>query len=382
MVKMLHCPRDVPVAILTVPKSGTTSAINWAMLMDGDERISLARGAEVALQNGPNAFMHSWLLPELSKVVNRYGVDGWDEEIMNRLFYRAMHRLRWPAAHQKFIPPAHLCPPCCMYGHGRQFVVVARNPFVRLTSYFRFTLLNEHRRNPPSPWTSWAHFGNWIRFVIGIRASKGASAFANDLGWADASYLVCYPSDEDGKIINETAEATAADGSSPQSSARVRSGGMQVCERAVVGDLESSDIHHIRPLSDMVHDRRFAAGSAAFDAGRVHVVHLETIAADVVKLEALLCKHFGYCSGLPRFPQVLPGVNILESRQLQERCLLDYTTLAWHNCSAPPWESLWAAQDMHGVALSSTALSAYGDDFRWLGYSVDPTRLMPLESSS
>lgn len=67
--QLFHCPKDVPLAILPLPKCGTTSVVNWALTMEGDEeRKSLARATAMLLQEGPMRFVQEWLGMELHRV--------------------------------------------------------------------------------------------------------------------------------------------------------------------------------------------------------------------------------------------------------------------------------------------------------------------------
>eukprot|EP00927_Polykrikos_kofoidii_P043982 TRINITY_DN38089_c0_g1_i2.p1 TRINITY_DN38089_c0_g1~~TRINITY_DN38089_c0_g1_i2.p1 ORF type:complete len:569 (+),score=69.18 TRINITY_DN38089_c0_g1_i2:211-1917(+) len=336
--QLLHCPRNVPVALLTIPKCGTTSTINWALQMDAEEHTSLVRGARTFIEHGLTQFLEDWLITQLRSAVG-YGLNVSDEIFLNQLVFRSMHRL----SSRTFLPPAHLCPTCCLYGRGRQFVVVARNPYVRLLSYFRFGVL--HRAG--IVWRSWIHFGAWLTFVFGHRG-RFPGRFANDLDWVKPEKSAC--------SVNES--------------------GWMFCESFTEQQgLSSSDISHVRPLSDMVRDRRFLSGTSALDSGDAHVIHLETYASDISRLEALLCRRFANCRPLPEFPNVLPGNSRLEEVQARERCHLNLSTLAWRNCSAPPWVELWTPQ------LVKIVVKAFSDDFRWLGYSIDPKSPMPLNAA-
>ena len=252
-VQLFHCPKEVPIALLTVPKSGTTSTINWAMRMEGeDDLVPLRNAARLFMDNpGPQQFITDFLHPEVQKLADAGAIppdkmqDG-GLELGDRLVYRAIHRYKFnkpgqtkvaevDLAVREFIPPAHLCPTCCLYGHGRQKVILARNPFVRITSYFRYSWLNYDRdygRN--HPWTSWQGFPNWIRAVVEVRRRR-PGGFANDLSWVEMTPQVCSPLKG-----NATDVGWSCDGE-----------GFRI---------HVDEVFHIRPISDMVRDLRFAAG--------------------------------------------------------------------------------------------------------------------------
>ncbi|CAE7822188.1 unnamed protein product [Symbiodinium sp. CCMP2456] len=365
-VQLSHCPKRVPVAILTIPKCGTTSTINWALQMEGEEDLdSLVQGASLFLKyKGPGEFSDSFIIPELQRAAAAGAVpteklagSTWSSNMM----YRAIHRYKPGgenydkslAVEREFVPPAHLCPFCCLYGHGRQHVVMGRNPFVRMTSYFKFSWLNNNAVWGQHKWTRWEGFGDWLSLVMEARQSM-PGGFANGLQWAPTIRQSCRQSST---LIPGTALHPFH------------------CETKYYS-LSAEDIFHIRPLSDMVHDERFLAGSSFLED--VVVLHLETLQDDIALLRDTLCRRFSFCTGLPPFPQVLPGKNLRDSMRegaVKEHCSFNEKTLEWRNCTAPAWTELWTE------SLRQQMVWHYGDDFKWLGYSTDPGQLMPLNAA-
>jgi len=190
--------------------------------------------------------------------------------------------------------------------------------YVRIASLFKYDLLNSDGHSPHLPWTRWRFFGPWLEHLVG-RGTVHKHTLTDE---------------EEARIVGH--------------------------------------LMHLRPLGEMVRDRRFAAGTGALEDGLAHVVHLETLQQDLQELDRLLCSRFSHCASLPEFPQVLPGLNVLDSRQRWERCHFDEGSLLWSNCTAPPWMQLWEPR------LRDLVARAYRDDFRWLGYSDDPSVLRPL----
>eukprot|EP00439_Symbiodinium_sp_Y106_P060095 s792_g8.t2 len=364
-VQLSHCPKRVPVAILTIPKCGTTSTINWALQMEGEEDLdSLVQGASLFLKyKGPGEFSDSFIIPELQRAAaagaiptEKLAGSAWSSNMM----YRAIHRYKpggenydkSVAVEREFVPPAHLCPFCCLYGHGRQHVVMGRNPFVRMTSYFKFSWLNNNAVWGQHKWTRWEGFGDWLSLVMEARESM-PGGFANGLQWAPTIRQSCRQSST---LIPGTALHPFH------------------CETKYYS-LSAEDIFHIRPLSDMVYDERFLAGSSFLEDAVV--LHLETLQADITLLRDTLCRRFSFCTGLPPFPQVLPGKNLRDSMRegaVKEHCSFTEKTLEWRNCTAPAWTELWTE------SLRQQMIRHYGDDFKWLGYSTDPGHLMPLNA--
>eukprot|EP00434_Breviolum_minutum_P008044 symbB.v1.2.007092.t1/scaffold431.1/size205911/5 len=360
-VQLFHCPKHVPVAFLTVPKCGTTSTINWVLQMEGESQLrSLYRSGKAFLQEqGPSEFAQI-VKAELEYAALEGKIPNEkleSKDFASSLMFRALHRYKpgletydaTVTVEREFLPPAHLCPLCCIHGWQRQRVVLARNPFVRLMSYFRFAWLNRPDW-PLHKWTRWEGFSEFYRFVLNLRDSK-PGLFANGLEWSKESITKCQQADD--KSVPGTALHP------------------WVCKTTYY-TLSSYDIFHIRPLSDMVSDERFLAGPAVMED--IFVLHLETLKDDIAGLEERLCTRFGFCEKLPSFPSVLPGKNIRDSAvegSVKERCGFKEATLTWHNCSAPAWLELWDAR------LTSMVVRHYHADFRWLGYTTDPATLMP-----
>ncbi|CAL1165040.1 unnamed protein product, partial [Cladocopium goreaui] len=361
-VQLFHCPKRVPVAFLTVPKCGTTSTINWVLQMEGQEQLrSLERSGKAFLHHQGPGQLADLVKGELESAASQGTIPNeklMDKDFASLVMFRALHRYKpglesydaTVTVEREFLPPANLCPLCCIHGWQRQRVVLARNPFVRLMSYFRFVWLN----NPnwgDHKWTGWAGFSDYYQFVLQMRDSK-PGLFANGLDWVPESVNKC-KQENDGKL-----EGTALH--------------PWICKTTYY-TLSAYDIFHLRPVSDMVSDERFLAGPAAMED--ILVLHLETLKEDILQLEEALCSRFGFCEKLPPFPSVLPGKNIRDSAvegAVKEKCGFKEKTLTWHNCTAPEWLQLWDPR------VTSMVVRHYRQDFRWLGYSTDPANLLPL----
>eukprot|EP00913_Durusdinium_trenchii_P033288 g31163.t1 len=330
-VQLFHCPKHVPLAILTVPKCGTTSTINWVLQMEGLEQVrSIYQTGKAFLHHaGPGEFSQA-VKRQLEFVASKGKIPEeklLDKDFASLLMYRALHRYKpglegydpSVTVEREFLPPAHLCPLCCLYGRQRQHVVLARNPFVRLMSYFRFSWLNNAYWG--SHKTSWSGFADYYQFVLRVRDSK-PGLFANGLDWVQESHNFC-----------KQADLSRVPGTALHP---------WIC-RTTYYTLSAYDVFHLRPVSDMVKDERFLAGPAVMED--VLVLHLETLQEDILTLEDSLCRRLSFCEKLPPFPSVLPGKNIRDSAEgnTKEHCGFKEATMSWRNCSAPPWLELWEA---------------------------------------
>ena len=114
---------------------------------------------------------------------------------------------------------------------------------------------------------------------------------------------------------------------------------------------------------------RGAAGGGA--RMRAFVIHLETAAADVRRLEAHLCRSAGYCEALPPFPgRVLAGD--LDTFNNDGRvCVLHTPSATLRNC-AITWEELWTPE------AQAVVRRLFRWDFAVLGYDESITHLLPV----
>eukprot|EP00392_Amoebophrya_sp_AT5.2_P015693 g15909.t1 len=114
--QLFHCPRNLPVSVFLLPKSGTTSGLNWLLQHEDVWPTFLLAAAN--MRRRPQDMM-GWLSEEAAW----WAAD--EESARSSVANRVMHR--WPARTEDqlhadfrlFLPPAHLCPLCCAHGTGR-----------------------------------------------------------------------------------------------------------------------------------------------------------------------------------------------------------------------------------------------------------------------
>lgn len=335
--QIYHCPRNLPIALFLLPKSGTTSSLNW-LLGHEDVWPSLDHAAS-AMRESPSEMMH-WLGSEAA-----WWMVGEDaaKMIANRVMHRypatpeSLHEAKEVTKHMKFLPPAHLCPMCCAKGLDRLKVVVARNPFVRLASFFKYRFLqsskvspskeklrststsstsseknqifeaseservDEDERSkyshlpdshlpkqlrsgaPPSPdepyYDSWNQFPVWVERFLQMRERTPFHSNAD-----------LFPSRETKRkcLRSETGDA-----------------GTYNCVNYEF-EFDASDVFHARPFHDMVRDTRLGENMGWTDwaevdpeTGALHkkegvfVLHLETIEQDLEELYDQICSSYG-----------------------------------------------------------------------------------------
>ncbi|CAK9077008.1 Pentatricopeptide repeat-containing protein [Durusdinium trenchii] len=225
---MLDCPSTVPIAILAVPKAASSSFILWLAQLEGrtEGHLTAALSARSCLELGAGrerrvarclakAFYHPFAnysskLPGLN--LKSFGCT---RQKANGL---ASYGLRW---HQTLgtgwlVAPPFLCQQCCMQGYGRLMVILARNPYMRIASYFK-------RWIAPTRF-----FGDWSMFPIWLRHLQNVSRFTD---------------------------------------------GFKACRGR--GELNSDDVLHTRSVKEMLDDDRVVPGRSH---RRFNIIHLETLA--------------------------------------------------------------------------------------------------------
>ncbi|CAD7930193.1 unnamed protein product [Amoebophrya sp. A25] len=407
LTQLFHCPLGAPIALFVLPKSGTSSAVNYILDVEPYTRSSLGKAMESMLIR-PKV-MIDWLASEL---------DFWGHidknDVVQDLSQRLMHRFP-PDAHtqqhwtwMRFLPPAHLCPNCCLKQKWRKKVVLARNPFVRMASMYQFAWLptgmhpseairkakEEEAREVGSsdeqkiedgasvddtssarpvrnkkrlgPYQDWTDFSEWLRKMLDLRATwrrRNGVGFTRDLTeyFADkSSPQICTNSStkEDLDLASRLGHAVMPD-------VKLGEG---FCYH-VESEVDVSDIFHMRPFEDMINDETFLDVNGPIrDLDDFFVLHLETISDDLAELYVLLCEEYNYCEPPPRkFPKVLPASNT-------ERKICDFNprTLKYANCETT-WEALWTPKN---VAL---VREHYAFDLEFFGYSESPEYVMPLK---
>ncbi|CAE8612722.1 unnamed protein product [Polarella glacialis] len=120
-----------------------TLASMWGSLADAYARLGL------------QGLLETWLLPEYEAV-------GLDENEAKNVTGRSLVWMdRIADFGHRFILPQHLCPTCCQHGAARLKLLVARNPFERLVSYFRLKWLG----SPTKVHNRWEDFPVFVQYV-------------------------------------------------------------------------------------------------------------------------------------------------------------------------------------------------------------------------
>ncbi|CAJ1462374.1 unnamed protein product [Effrenium voratum] len=140
-LRQLYCPPNVPIAIRATLKAASRSTGLWAAMIEGllPALVAIRRAITASLQEASLAggisdavfkrFGREWIEHETFRLgcTQEY----WERNL-NSIVSRHLHdQLPMLAL------PLGLCPTCCKHGTGRLQVVVMRNPFARLASYWR-----------------------------------------------------------------------------------------------------------------------------------------------------------------------------------------------------------------------------------------------------
>jgi len=356
-LQFLHCPSLRPLAIFVVPKCGTTSTINWVADMDVHEHRKNTEIAKMIIEHGPNAAVNhvAWQLGEDFP-------DATVREDHIRLADRMMYRYSVPEVlaktdRIKFLPPAGYCPMCCARGHGRQKVIMGRNPFVRLVSYYKMKVIHGVKGDEIHPqfFKGWKDFEHWIYAVLSHRETAGG--FTHNLRRFRASgKYSCKPDPE----------------CDPKGQEKPYCPSQCYFASYIVS---ASDVYHIRPVVDQLRDNRFDAYRGNMDSliEGYHIIHMETIKEDIESLEKKLCQEYNDCDPLPPYPRVYPGVDTSPTEEeFGDICDFDPRLVEFINCSVS-WKDLWTP------TLREIVIVHYQEDFKLLGYTTDPLDPMPLQ---
>ncbi|CAE7712208.1 unnamed protein product [Symbiodinium microadriaticum] len=233
------CPRRVPVAILAVPRAGSTSVANWAGLLDGVDSWLSAAGH--SLQNAQTLWK-----PE-DKDFSVWGVQ-------------------------------HFCLRCCRAGVQRLHLVVMRSPFDRLKSHFH--------RSQVSRGGKWSDFPGWWRWAStmlkrGIAPSCAYSRNFSNHEWSMSDEYHLRPVHKilarAGLPVEEFAHAAELYG---------RSDAMRACGSCLLTDPSA--------VSQAI---------ALPRAQQVVVLRLERLTSDLALVQRLLCGRWLWCRVLQDIPR-------------------------------------------------------------------------------
>ncbi|CAK9085813.1 Large neutral amino acids transporter small subunit 3 (L-type amino acid transporter 3) (Solute carrier family 43 member 1) [Durusdinium trenchii] len=258
MAVLLGCspPFRKGMFVSTVPKSASSTFLVWLATLEGRSEANLlaALAARRCLEHTQDpqrakscfakALYHRYAnyssrLPGLN--LEAFGCHRSDVNALADYGLRFQQDMRtgW------LVVPPFMCQQCCTQGYGRLLVVLGRNPYMRLASYF------QRRTGPKVPGSKavdWSKFKGWVRLLHNITTNTNSFQTL----------------------------------------------------RGVPHLIGSDDLLHLRSAKEMLDDARILPGRSQRD---FTVVHQETLEADLKALERQLCRRFGSCSALPPLPK-------------------------------------------------------------------------------
>jgi len=374
--QIMFCPTTRPISLYAVPKSGSTSAGNWLSIMDlpSKEKL-LALGSEVAKGDPDKAAEYqTWAVSQDFPEVK-------DLEVFKK--YNSRLLFRWPGKenlkkrkHLSFLPPGGYCPMCCARGHGRQKVLLARNPYVRLVSYFRMVVLEQPKYSSYYYMNGIHDFESWAIKVFSHRKSDGS--WDHPATTRQNARKVCLPHciQKAKKEFENT--STAAPVSDEEKGKEIEK--KKCPPRCISPNYEvlPMDSWHVKPVSDMFRENIAEPylGQPKNLLDGFHILHLETLADDIKDLAKLLCENYNDCDPLPTYPTLKPPISkeaIMGEGGVDE-CKFDFKSVELKDC-AITWKELWTPQLLELVA------EHFSEDFDLLGYKNDPFDLMPTHKA-
>eukprot|EP00434_Breviolum_minutum_P037939 symbB.v1.2.033643.t1/scaffold4209.1/size43054/4 len=356
----LFCPSAVPIAVFPILKCAHTALSHWLAKLeslDSQEAVSkLLRefhngGATSYVKaakekqfydeittlwlqeqvnfGGPDSFFNT-LLQDVSLLGHNASLPskvGWAMKLVSRLLFATGGHIL-PDSHL-YLPP-HLCCSCCTNAKGRLPVVVVRNPFSRLASNWRLTVifplqwaLQQNTTDPAAKaLRSLSSFPKFVSFVQGLLTGTTLDT------------------------VGQVAKAENLQGD-------------RVPPWPPSHPLSLGDLLHLIPVADLL-----KSVPSEWKDRRKMFLHMEHLEDDLRTLASVLCSNWGFCSQLPNFPHIKP------TDEHPRENWGDAEKLSWaffHRHSQSHW-----TQD-----LAKQVASIYSEDFHLLGY--DPTRPDKLE---
>ncbi|CAE7714708.1 unnamed protein product [Symbiodinium pilosum] len=190
-----------------------------------------------------------WLYPEYAAV----GVSRQHAQNLTRRALAFYHGI-YGELGKRFVLPRHLCLTCCQLGAGRLRIMVVRNPFERLVSFFRLKWLGSQAKVS----NRWADFPTYVRYVSEI------------FNYTDA-YQTLPDFFQHGKRM-------------PNS----------------VQEFEQNDLLHTRAVAEWL----ASAQPRPLKAKDFLQIQVEQLNSGMVELARQLCETLGYCRPLPIIPKV------------------------------------------------------------------------------
>lgn len=356
----LFCPAAVPIAVFPILKCAHTALSQWLAKLESAEtqqavwkllsefhlsgKVSYLEAAKkrhhyaevnkLWLQNevnygGPESFFNT-LLDDVNLLGHNATLPskvGWSLKFTSRLLFATGGSLL-PDSHL-YLPP-HLCGACCATGRNRLPVVVVRNPFSRLASGWRLTvvlplqwslqrLLNSTdlgAQDTVAALQELSDFGSFVSFVQRLLAGKAA--------------------------LNTVLEVAKAE--------RLMDGRVPVWPAS--HPLSLGDLLHLIPVSEFLQ-----TAPKEWRQQKMMFLHMEHLEEDLETLAKVLCSSYSYCEKLPSFPHIKPTD--------------EHPREQWGQAEQSSW--IYFRQRLQWTPnLAEQAAGIYSEDFQLLGY--DPRR--------
>ncbi|CAE7521874.1 unnamed protein product [Symbiodinium natans] len=249
--QLFFCPLRAPIAVAVMMKAGSSSVGSWLHAVEIDSEVADSRPTEFSRRLF-GAFRDGQLTVSRKFLSWFFGPHGLGVPVTSRLQPSARRALvkrfffetRPHKLASKLLLPPGWCVPCCAAGSGRLPVMLVRNPYRRVYSYFRHKWLS----NPRKPLTEWRDLPEFVRKLLEQRLKPAPLA-------------------------------------SP---------------------FTEQDLRHLLSFGDLVRDLRWSAAARETMRTRMCVLRLEVLKTDLLHLHAVLCRWFHFCQRLPAIPELIP----------------------------------------------------------------------------
>eukprot|EP00438_Fugacium_kawagutii_P028429 Skav221019 [mRNA] locus=scaffold2350:405305:406735:- [translate_table: standard] len=355
----LFCPAAVPISVFPILKCGHTALSQWlgklegletqdavSRLLQGFQEKGAPRYLKAALSGsgyyqeigkdwihdevnfgGPESFFN-----EILRDVTLLGHDAdlkaklaWAMKFTSRLMFDHSSAIV-PDSHL-YLPP-HLCSSCCKTARGRLPVVLVRNPFARLASNWRLTVLL------PLQWHTQHNLDNTglesVEIMEGLQSLSHLPNFVSLVEGLLAGNAALNAVDTVGRVEN------------------LMDGRVPVWPPS--HPLSLGDVMHMIPITDLLN-----SAPTEWRSQKKFFLHLEHLEDDMQTLSKVLCSDYGFCNELPSFPHIKPTD--------------EHKRDGWSTAEDISWRMLRSALNWTQPLVTQTA-RIYREDFELLGYDA------------
>eukprot|EP00435_Cladocopium_sp_Y103_P068042 s206_g30.t4 len=275
------CPLHVPIAVILNPKAGMNSVSTWLQFMATKHKHYRLFTELFDLWEGRKQFS-DWLWSDagLGSRISRQLPLPRRKALLRRLFFelRISDKVAWHVS--KILLPPAWCVPCCEAAQGRLVLLLVRNPFRRVQSWFRHRWLSNRKK---APYNTWNEFPEFLHRLAAHKIPHVGAQSERPNFW----------------------------------------------QKIFIKPVDRLDLVHTLSFDDIMQDPHWTNEARNAMRKRIFPMRMERIDADFLHLQDVLCRSFSYCRPLPSLPKVVPHGSTGRGYMPQE---------------PPPLQKLWTLE--------------------------------------